>query len=267
MKLRTIVIATIIVILLLLAFTIVLSMLWPSSWNPLLGTSLINISTSLMGIMVGIIVAIFVVERYLEYHRRETQKKEQLLRNRYREYWRGWLHGGFSVLIDTIIHLSYFLLYGSRKWEAVMDAKSEAIKIPGAIGDFIHWLIDTKILKDYMTKERIARLEKGFDEIPKSSITVKREDLAFLVNYMESFGNRLRDQLFLFQPFVDEHFELTSKLVFFARSLDDATDHSKSSLALVTKKGKPPESFHLDDRGKRLFQSLGKEAIKVSKLI
>ena len=84
---------------------------------------------------------------------------------------------------------------------------------------------------------------------------------------METCTTRIRDQLFLFQPFIDEHFELASSLVLFARSLDNAAHDSKFSLALITEKGKAPPSFHLDDKGQGLFQSLGKEAIKLSKLI
>ena len=88
-----------------------------------------------------------------------------------------------------------------------------------------------------------------------------------LVDYMETCATRIRDQMFLFQPFIDEHFELISSLVFYARSLDNAVQSSKFSLALKKQQGKRPSSFHIDDKGQRLFQSLGMEAIKISKLV
>jgi len=267
-QLRKIIIATIIIILLLLAFTVVLSLLWPSFWNPLLGSSFINIASSLIGVFVGVLVAIFIVERYLEHQRREAQKKEQLLRAMYRERLISWICGGLSVLTAIVTHLSFFLIYGKRKWQALMISDNEDMQVPETIGDFVVWLIDTKDkLRPGATKEKLAQFEKEFNEKPKSPISVTRRDLGILVNYVEMCATRIRDQLFLFQPFIDEHFELASKLVFYAHSLEDAADHSKFSLSLVTKEGKSPQSFHLDDKGQDLFQSLGKEAIKVGELI
>lgn len=267
-QLRKIVTATIIIIVMLLISAIVLSVLWPLSWNPLLGSLFLNIASSLMGVLVGILIAIFVVERYLQHQRRETQRKEQLRRGIYMEWWRGWIHGGLSVLTAIIMHLSFFLLYGTRKWQALMISDDDQTQVPEMIGDFVFWLIDTKDkLRPGVTKEKLAQFEKEFNETPKSATSVTRRDLGILVNYIETCASRIRDQLFLFQPFIDEHFELASSLVLFARSLDDTAHDSKFSLALTMEEGKSPSSFHLDDKGQAIFHSLGKKAVEVSKLI
>lgn len=264
MKLRKIVIATIIAILLLLAFTIVLSMLWPSSWNPLLGSSLINMTTSLMGVMVGVIVAIFVVERYLESQRRQAQKKEEVIRYVRRRYYIGLMQGGLSVIVESVVHLSYYILYGSGKWRALMAFRDEQMQAAENIHDFTMAIMKEEV---NLTKEKLAKFENGFEELPDSSIIFSPSDIKFIIDYVEMSVKRIRDYLFLFQPFVEEHFIFVRSVVDFVRSLDKTTSYNHFSLALVTKKGKSEQSIHLDNKGQHLFQSLGKEAVKVSTLI
>lgn len=266
--LRKIVVVTAIVIAVLLVCAILSSTLWLPSWNPLLASLFLNIVASLIGASVGVLVAIFIVERYLQHQRRENQRREQLQRSIHRERLVSWTCGGLSVLTAIIMHLSFSLLYGISRWQALVISDDEETEIPKTIGDFLFWLIDTKDkLRPAATKEKLVQFEKEFSETPKSLISVTRRDLEILVNYVETCETRIRDQMFLFQPFIDEHFELASSLLFFTRSLDNAAHNSKFSLGLMTEEGKSPPSFHLDDRGQGLFQSLGKEATKVSKLL
>ena len=266
--LRKIVVVTAIVIAVLLVCAILSSTLWLPSWNPLLASLFLNIVASLIGVSVGVLVAIFIVERYFQHQRRENQRREQLRRSIHRERLVSWTCGGLSVLTAIIMYLSFSLLYGISRWQALVISDDEETEIPKTIGDFLFWLIDTKDkLRPAVTKEKLVQFEKEFNETPKSIISVTRRDLEILVNYMETCETRIRDQMFLFQPFIDEHFELASSLLFFTRSLDNAAHNSKFSLGLITEEGKSPPSFHLDDRGQVLFQSLGKEATKVSKLI
>ena len=259
-QLRKIVIAAIIIIFVLLVAAIWLSAAWSPSWNPLLGSLFLNIAASLIGVLVGVLIAIFVVERYLQHQRRETRRKENLQK----VYW---LSGGLSVLTAMIMHLSFFLLYGVRKWQALMILDNVQTNVPETIGDFIPWLIYTKDkLKPRITKEKLDLFEKEFEKIPESAISITRRDLGTLVTYLETCATRIRDQLFLFHPFIDEHFQLASSLIFFAHAVDDAVHDSGISLELMRKDGKPPLSFSLDDKGKDLFNSLGKQAVEVSRL-
>ncbi len=260
-QLRKIVAISIIIIVVLLVSTIVLSVLWPSSWNPLLGSLFLNIAASLIGVLVGVLIAIFVVERYLQHQRNEMRKREHSLNV-------CWIYGGLSVLIAMIMHLSFYLLYGKRNWQVLMITGSEQIKVPATIGDFIPWLINDKDkLRPGVTKEKLAVFKKEFNKTLKPTIKITRGDLEILVSYMEECATRIRDQFFLFQPFIHEYFEQISSLIFFAHSLDNVAHDSKFSLALMTGKGKSPSSFHLDEKGQALFHSLGKEAIEVSELI
>lgn len=260
-QLRKIVTVTIIVIVTLLISAILLSVLWPLSWNPFLGSLFLNIASSLIGVLAGVIIAIVVVERYLQHQRRQTQKREHLLK----VYW---IYGGLSVLTAMIMHLSFFLLYGTKKWQALMVADSEQTNVPETIGDFIPWLINTKDkCRPRVTKGKLTVFEKEFNKTPKQTVKITKRDLGIFISYMESCATRIRDQFFLFQPFMHEYFEQVSSLVLFARSLDNAVHDSKFSLALITEKGKSPISFHLDDRGQAMFHSLGKEAVEISKLI
>lgn len=259
-KLRKIVIITVIVIAVLLVSAILSPTLWLPSWNPMLGSLFLNIVASLIGVSVGVLIAIFVVERYLAHQRHEKRKREHLMK----VYW---IYGGLSLLTAMIMHLSFFLLYGTRKWQALMISDSEQTKVPETIGEFIPWLlIYGDKCRPHTTKEKLPLFEKEFNKTPNSPIKISRRDLGMLVDYMETCVTRIRDLMFLFQPFIDEHFELISSLVFYARSLDNAAQSSKFSLALKTQQGKQTSSFHIDAKGQSLFQSLGKEAIKISKL-
>lgn len=267
MKLRKIIIGVCISVFIFSIFAVTLSIFWPSNWNQLLGSTILNIIAGLIVLSLEIIVAIFIVERYLEYHKQEVQKKELLRRETYRGYWIGWIHGDLSVLVDSIAHLSYFTLYGSEKWNSILFEEGVTIEINKDIGEFLNSLINEKRIKNFGTMKILERLEKGFEETPPSSITVVREDLKKIVNYMETCENGLRDQLFIFQPFMEEYLGLASKLMFFTRSLSNVISTGKYSLGLLTRVDKSPESFHLDDQGKRLFQLLGKGATEVGKLI
>ena len=53
-----------------------LSFAWPSDWNLMLGSLALNVIASFIGIVGGILAAIFIVEEYLEYQRLETQKNK-----------------------------------------------------------------------------------------------------------------------------------------------------------------------------------------------
>ena len=267
-RLNQIVIVTSIIIFLLLVFTVLLSLLWPSFWNLLLGSALLNIASSLIGVFVGVLVAIIIVERYLENQRREAQRREQLLEDFHVSSISAWLYGGLSVLIAIIMHLSFFLLYGAKKWKMIMISNNYEIKVPNNIGAFVSWLINDKDkLRPVVTKGKLDEFKREFNETPISPIKITRRDLRIVTNYMRIYSACIRDQLFLFQPFIDEHFELISKLLFFTRSLDNVTQDSMVSIELMKDIDKSPQSFLLDDKGQNLFKSLGEGAIELSELI
>lgn len=264
-QLRKIVIATIIVILLLLAFTVVLSLLWPSFWNPSLGSTFINIASSLIGVFAGVLLAIFIVERYLENQRREAQRKEQLRRDIYMSYISGWLHGSLSVYTEGLTHLSYFLLYGREKWFALVGDSKEKVRHE-TIYDFLLWLTNVYMAKKGMTKKELAKFKKGFDEALRPLVTMDKTDLRFLIGYVEMCANCIRDNLFLFQPFMEENFELARKLLSFVRFLESLT-HRNSYFTGKILEDISLSSFDLDARGQSMIKDLGQKAVEITEMI
>lgn len=282
---RKIIVSATAILVILLICAVVLSVIWPASWKPLLGSFLVSIAVSLIAVVAGALVAIFIVDRYLEHQRREAQKKEAVHEAVYQRRWQAYIHGGLSVLSAVVTHLSLFVTYGKNQYLVLLRAEGDTSDVPDTIGDFVPWLIESLELGRRervdqgaasstdtaehrgMTEQDAARLMKEFDGTASSPISVSRRDLSILLTYVRTLAVHLRDQLFLFQPFLDRHMELGVALVQFARSLDDVAEGVENSLLVRKEEGQPLASFHLDEGGTAQFRRLGKKAIEVIMLI
>ena len=279
LRLRSIVIITVVALCILLASGIVLSLAWPPDWNFMLGSLALGIIASFMGILGGILAAIFIVERYLEHRRRENQKQQALQEASYQERWQAYIHGGVSVLSAIITHLSLFIAYGKDLYLQLLEANGDTSDVPNSIGDFVPWLLNNLQLSRRAAKEaentassdtvkrEAIRLANEFRDTPSSSMTCSRRDLNILLQYLRVFATHMRDQIFLFQPFLARRMELGVVLVRLAHSLDDAAEHIERLLLSGTKAGKPLTSFDLDTDFTSRYCSLGQEAIQVVNLV
>jgi len=276
LRLRNIVIISVVALCILLTSGIVLSLVWPSDWNFMLGSLALGIIASFMGILGGILAAIFIVERYLEHQRRENQKQQALQEASYQERWQAYIHGGVSVLSAIITHLSLFIAYGKDLYLQFLEANGDTSAVPNSIGDFVPWLVNNLQLSRRAAKEagdtassdtvkrkgmgerEAVRLANEFRDRPSSLITCSRRDLNILLQYLRTFvATHMRDQIFLFQPFLARRMELGVALVQLAHSLDDAAEHIERLLLSGTKAGKPLTSFNLDTDFTSRYCSLG----------
>lgn len=279
--LRSIVILTAAALFILLASGIVLSLAWPANWNFMLGSLALGIIASFMGILGGILAAIFIVERYLEHERRENQKRQALQEAEYQLRWQAYIHGGLSMLSAIMTHLSLFVAYGRELYLQLLKASGDTSDVPSSVGDFIPWLINNlqmsrKIAKEAgetassdsaegrgMSEQEAIRISTEFRDRPSSSMTCSRGDLNILLHYLRMFAAHMHDQIFLFQPFLARHMKLGVVLVQLAHSLDDLSEHVERLLLSRTKAGKPLTSFELDTAFTSQYCSLGQQAIRV----
>ena len=118
-----------------------------------------------------------------------------------------------------------------------------------------------------MGEREAIRLANEFRDTPSSSMTCSRRDLNILLQYLRVFATHMRDQIFLFQPFLARRMELGVVLVRLAHSLDDAAEHIERLLLSGTKAGKPLTAFDLDTDFTSRSCSLGQEAIQVVNLV
>lgn len=280
--LRRIVSVTVIGIIIFLVSGIMLSLKWPTHWNFMLGSLFLSIIASFMGILVGILVAILVVERYLGHQRREAERKEALREAAYQARWQAYLHGGLSVLSALITHLALFVAYGKNKYLELLEARGGTADVPETIGDFVPWLAQNlqtgsrRARKEEssendsesrgMDEGDADRLAKVFMEVKPSEMDCSRKDLSFLKDYLHHLTAHLRDQIFLFQPFMESRMGLAVALVKLAHSLDDAVENIEGLLTCEMP-GMDASSIHLGEKFASAYCGIGQEAIQVIRLI
>lgn len=280
--LRRIVSATVIGIIILLVSGITLSLKWPAHWNFMLGSLFLSIIASFMGILVGILVAILVVERYLGHQRREAEEREALRKAAYQARWQAYLHGGLSVLSALITHLALFVAYGKNKYLELLEARGETADVPETIGDFVPWLAQNlRTGSRRATKEESSendsgsrgmdegdadRLAKAFMAVKPSEMDCTPKDLSVLKDCLLHLTTHLRDQIFLFQPFMESRMELAVALVKLTHSLDDAIENIEG-LLVRKMPGIYAPSVHLGEEFASAYCGIGQEAIQVIKLV
>jgi len=264
MKLRKIVIGVAISLFVLIFISVIISIYWPLSWNKLLGSTILNIIASLIGVSTGILIAIFIVERYLENQRRKAEAIERLVKYMRNKLCLASIQGGLDVLVGSIVHLSYFMLYGFAKWEILMNYHlDENTKAPENVHDFMPFIMSPVIGKYSFSEQSLAKIKNGFEEIPSKGIVISNKDVVFYFNYMKMTENRIRDFSFLFQPFIEDNFDFTRSLIDFSRSLKDSAIGNIFIREKTNDKEQSEQLFQLSENGLKILKSLGDQAIKL----
>lgn len=256
-----IVATTVCLIVILLISSILLSTFWSNSVNPILLSTIINIISSLIGVSVGIITAIFIVEKYLDINRKEELELQQLHKQLQVTSCSVEITGRLSVHFENIIFLSYFLLFGRKNFIKILNLKVSENEIPESAGEFMMW-INNVHKPDKLSIEELERFDKSFHESPEVNGLTNR-DIKFLFHITRMSLNHAKDFLFLLQPFIEGNFELARNLVSFARDLNEFLGAEKSYLELILVNNDGNVS---DDNLKELLASLGTSTINIYRL-
>lgn len=281
LRLRSITIFSIALIVVLLLLGIIVSFTWPINWNLMLNALILNIISSLIGVLAGALIAIFIVEKYLEQHRREIAEKEAYQERLYKEQWQAYLYGGLSYLSATITHLSLFVAYGKEKYLELLNAEGDVSGVPDSIEAFVRYYVNSINIRHHqklgddvdkgdkprgMDNKDADRLEKAFSEIRPAEIHCSLTDINFLLNYLHFLHERLQDQIFLFQPFMNKCMGLGIVLIQLDRALMSITDDMQRILIKLESKD-TTSIIQLNERSAIKYCEAGKLAIKVIQLI
>ena len=118
---RTVILITLSLLILFLVSGILISTLWPEDHLLGLQTFLISLTASLASLFGGILAAIFIVERYLEYRKRLQEEQQKV----YNITWQGYIEGGLSVLSALITHMCLFIAYGKERYLVLQEATGD----------------------------------------------------------------------------------------------------------------------------------------------
>jgi len=199
------------------------------------------------------------------------------------EVWQYYIHGVVTVLTISIIELSLFISYGRDVYIQIQKAEGDTPDIPSSIGYFLLWLLSNAHLshedakkepgnsngkaKHHGMVELLARRSNEFRDKPALPTICSRGDLNVLLQYLRSFSANMRDQVYLFQPYLGNHMELGIALVKLAHDLDDEIKHVERTLATVAIVRNHMTTFELNTDFTSRYRSLGQQAIKTLELI
>jgi len=195
--------------------------------------------------------------------------------------WELYIYGGISTLSALITHISLFVVFGRGSYLQLLEAHGDTSDVPNNVGEFVPWLIDnlqTHRQKEIITNSTDAITSKGMDEPeairldnafkdgPCLPLTCNLNDVNVLFYYLTSFASHMRDQTFLFQPFLARRMEFGVALVQLAHSLEDECEYLERLLhsAVDVKRNIPIElGREFTDR----YRSLGRKSIQTVNLI
>jgi hypothetical protein len=273
---RTVILITIFLLIAFLVSGILVSTLWSEYLLLSLQTFLISLTASLVALFGGILAAIFVVERYLEYQSklREEQQKS------YNIAWQAYIEGGLSVLSALITHVCLFIAYGKERYLVLQEATGDTTDVPETIADFIPWLINNLELThsntpfENNTNSSVTKPSRGMgkdkalrflDEfLHEDCITsiYTHKDLIVLKNFLYMFNKKLRDEIFLLQPFLSTRMNLGTTLVELSRYMEDT--YEDIELIIISNK---KTSSPLNHKFTSKFCSIGLKSTKLITLI
>jgi ABC-type transport system involved in multi-copper enzyme maturation permease subunit len=160
---RTVILITSLLLIAFLVLGILISTLWAGDLSPALETFLISLTASLVPLFGGILAAIFIVERYLEYGKKLREEQQKV----YSITWQSYIEGGLSVLSALITHVCLFVSYGKERYLVLQEATGDTTDVPDTVSDFIPWLINNLDVTDFDTPSEtnanpsVTKLSRG----------------------------------------------------------------------------------------------------------
>lgn len=250
---------------------VAISFIWPQSWNSLLCGLMLNIISSLIGVIVGALIALFIVERYLEQRRREAAEREALQEKQYNEQWQAYIDGGLSTVAYLIALTSLYVSQGREKFIELLKIDNEASKIPVTIEEFVISIkkdLEKASLNEKNTDkgfgaEDAARLAKSFSECEPVEISYDVDGLISLINFLDALHQVLVQNIFMFQPFMIKRVGLGLTLKKLDMRLVDVIDHMEHMM-MHAKEDHTLDSIQISGRK---YCLMGFEACMVIQLI
>jgi len=273
---QTVILVTSFLLIAFLVSGILISTLWSEYLSLSLQTFLISLTASLVALFGGILAAILVVERYLEYQKklREVQQKA------YNIVWQSYVEGGLSVLSALITHVCLFTAYGKERYLVLQEATGDTTDVPETVADFIPWLLNNLEATEFDTplenntnssvtkpsrgigKDKALRFLDEFSHKDCITSIYTHKDLIVLKNLLYRFNKKLRDEIFLLQPFLSTRMNLGTTLVELSRYMEDTYEDIER---IIIHNKKP--SFPLNRKFTSKFCSIGLKSTKLITLM
>jgi len=273
---RTVILITSFLLIAFLVSGILISTLWSEGLSLALQAFLISLTASLVSLFGGILTAIFIVERYLENQKKLREEQQKV----YSITWQSYIEGGLSVLSALITHVCLFISYGKERYLVLQEATGDTTDVPDTVADFIPWLINNLNVTDFnapfennanssvpklsrgMGKDKALRFLDEFTHRDCISSIYTHKDLIVLRNLLYNFNKKLRDEIFLLQPFLSTRMNLGTTLVELSRYIEDT--YEDIELVIISEK---TISSPLNPKFTSKFRSIGLKSTKLITLI
>ena len=280
-NLRTIVAGTILASIILFGSGLAVSFLWPSHFNSMLESLLLNVIGSLIGVLVGVLTAIFIVEKYLERRRQEHEREMALEEKMYQALWQNYTSAGGTGVCYYIAHVCLFLTCGKKVYVESTGNRQESV--PDSVHDFIDWFQEeTKKQveaggnplfrpppfddKSDNSTEHVSSMIRALKESECPETTVCPGDLLSIVRLLKRLKTYLKDQIFLFQPFMSRRYGVAVAMTDLSRELDDTLELIKRIVSEVPKDVEPTK-MTLGGYVVAKYRKLGLCALDVVKMV
>lgn len=274
--LKTILVMTVVGLVTLLGCGFAVALMWPDHWPDMIASLMLGILGSAISVLLAVPVAIFIVEGYLERRRREAEEKAAAEEEAYKMHWNAYALGGISMLSAIITHISLYVAYGRERYMELTEEKSP--DVPRSLSEFIPSLLDAmKAVRDEKKKaggrdsgwgpKEAARLSRAFEEVSPSPDPFTLQDLDALLHSLHVHYALVREQMFLFQPFMSRHMGVAVALVEVARHLRSATEEVQHIIASNMLGREPVATLDIGHNLASTYCRLGSSSVKLIQMI
>jgi hypothetical protein len=214
---------------------LLIATIWADTLSLAMQTFLGGLISCIIGLFAGVLTAIFIVEKYLDYQNNLRDHELKL----YKLNWQGYIHGGLSVLSALITHICLFTSFGKERYLQLQEATGDTTTVPNTLAGFIPWVIDNIELnhstsnsdvydlnsQNGMGKDKTKLFLNEFEKGNNIPLFYSDEDLLVLKSYLKTFNNQLHDQIFLLQPFLSQRMKLGANLIQLSRYINDLVEY------------------------------------------
>jgi hypothetical protein len=161
-----------------------------------------------------------------------------------------------------VINLSHFFLYGRQKWIDLSFKPNGSPEVPETMYEFFVWFVKIGMDKQ-MSLTDLNRFEKAFDSGDTSQLQRILTDFKLLCHSVENCQHHVADFLFLFQPFIEDNFEMARNLTSYSRDLDN---FSKLAYSYTVSNLKEDSIILVNANLQSAIRSLAKSSINIYSL-
>jgi hypothetical protein len=273
-RLRQIVVWVLISMAVLLSLGIILSLLWPGKWNPLLVSLILNIISGLIGAAVAILTGIFVVQKFLD----DRNREEEIKQAQYHATWTIVQYQLIKVEMYVIVHFCLFVAFGKDRY--LQLANDDAQDMPESIGNFTYEFVrrlgyemektpeveNDKEQSSQQSEQAWSRWKQAFISEVANKASCSIRDVDVLLDMLYGFKLHVQDFLYLIQPFMIDKMGMAYALADLSYQLRLTIDTVKQHMAAEIVKN-PQGPLQLCEAVTSRIVSLGYRAVKVKEMI